>query len=108
MIIDGERRWKAHKLAGIKTITARVVPNKDKTEKLRRQLIFTLQNEEIPTEERYEAIVRLYKLFSINGPLMKQDFAKQLGIALITIKRAINYINDKRQNPKNQTFVKKT
>jgi ParB family transcriptional regulator, chromosome partitioning protein len=101
IITDGERRWRAHKLAKIKIITARVVPNKDKTEKLRRQLIFTLQDEEIPTEERYEAIVRLWEAMKVSkDTLTYEEFCKELGIALITIKRAINYINDKRQNPK--------
>lgn len=62
IITDGERRWKAHKLAKIKTIIVRIVPNKDKTEKLRRQLIFTLQDEEIPTEEKEESLVKLWNL----------------------------------------------
>ena len=68
--------------------TARVVSNKDKTEKLRRQLIFTLQDEEIPTEERYEAIVRLYELL---GPSNKSDFCRTLGIDNEILNSAFKY-----------------
>jgi len=95
VITDGERRWKAHKIAKIKTITCRIVKNKDKTEKLRRQLIFTLQDEEIPTEERYEAIMRLYKMEEKSGP----DFCKELGISDSLFKTAKQYCNFVEEEP---------
>lgn len=91
IITDGERRWRAHKLAKIKTITCRVVPNKDKTEKLRRQLIFTLQDEEISPKEKYPKIVELWNLEeepSIEG------FIQELGITEIIFSRAKNYVED--------------
>ena len=99
VITDGERRWKAHKIAKIKTITARIVKNKDKTEKLRRQLIFTLQDEEIPTEERYEAIVRLYKLVFIIGPITKEEFAKKESIDYNLVISAFRYSNFVEEEP---------
>lgn len=95
VITDGERRWRACKVAGIKTISARIVPNKDKTEKLRRQLIFTLQDEEIPTEERYSAIVKLYEMIKKSGP----DFCKELGISESMFKSAKEYCNFVEEEP---------
>jgi ParB/RepB/Spo0J family partition protein len=90
IITDGERRWRAHKVAGLKNITARIVSNKDKTDKLRRQLIFTLQDEEIPTEERYDAIVRLYQT---EGPSDKTAWCKKLGIIPQMLNQAMQYTN---------------
>lgn len=100
ILTDGERRWRAHKLAKIKTITARVVSNKDKTEKLRRQLIFTLQDEEIPTEERYEAIVRLYNLVSDGPSFSKKKFCSEMGISEKLIETAMRYTNFVEEEPK--------
>src|SRR3990167_10608417 len=77
VLTDGERRWRAYKIAGLKTITARVVKTKDKTDKLRRQLIFTLQDEEINTDEKYKAIVELFKMEKSKQPtLNNKDFCK--------------------------------
>jgi ParB family chromosome partitioning protein len=105
IITDGERRWRAHKLARKKTITARIVKNKGTTEKLRRQLIFTLQDEEIPTEESYAAIVKLWDSDKkVHGLLPQasggQEWCKNLGISSTTLSRAINYIGDKKENPR--------
>jgi ParB/RepB/Spo0J family partition protein len=97
IITDGERRWRAHKLAKIKTITARVVPNKDKTEKLRRQLIFTLQDEEIPTEERYESIVRLYKMLPLDQRY--KQITKDLGISENLLTIALKYCKFVEEEP---------
>jgi ParB/RepB/Spo0J family partition protein len=97
IITDGERRWRAHKLAKIKTITARVVPNKDKTEKLRRQLIFTLQDEEIPTEERYESIVRLYKMLPLDQRY--KQITKDLGISENLLTTALKYCKFVEEEP---------
>lgn len=88
VITDGERRWRAHKLAKLKTITVRVVSNKDQTEKLRRQLIFTLQDEEIPTDERYKAIVELWKF---SQPKNKNEFCKDLGIPNSVLTQALDF-----------------
>ena len=63
IIIDGERRYRAYKLAGLKEIEVRVVKlKKDKVQRLKRQLISDLLDDKIPTEESYEAIVKLWKM----------------------------------------------
>jgi len=54
---------------------------------------------ELPTEERYEAIVRLWEMVKSNYT-SKDAFLKSLGLKRITLDRAINYINDKRKDPK--------
>lgn len=89
IITDGERRWRASKLAKLKTIPVRVVKNKDKTEKLRRQLIFTLQDEEIPSEEKYDAIVKLFKC--VVPTQSQREFARMLGISEQLVRQAFQY-----------------
>jgi len=63
-----------------------------------------LQDEEIPSDEKYPKIVELWKseigtkstLYSNES----KEWCKSLGIHQTTLTRAINYINDKRQDPK--------
>jgi len=97
-IIDGERRWRAFKLAKLKTIPVRIVKlKKDKVQRLKRQLISDLQNDDVPTGERYEAIVRLYKLY---GPDITQEkFSKELGISYGMINSALDYCDFAEQEP---------
>jgi len=98
IIIDGERRWKAHKLAGLKEIEVRVVKlKKDKVQRLKRQLISDLLDDKVLTEESYEAIVKLYKMMGDN--VSQDTFRKEIGIARITLQRALNYISDKQADP---------
>ncbi len=101
IIIDGERRWRAHKLAGLKEIEVRVVKlKKDKVQRLKMQLISDIQNDDVPTGERYEAIVRLWKMMSNSGPeLLVSEFAKQLGIAENTVRSALDYCDFAEQEP---------
>lgn len=71
--------------------------NKDKTKRLRRQMVKLLQDEDVETEEKYEKIIELWeaeKKPSIEG------FYNSLGIDESTFNRAKNYIGDKRENPK--------
>ena len=97
IIIDGERRYRAHKLAGLKEIEVRVVKlKKDKVLRLKRQLISDLLDDKIPTEESYEAIVKLYKM---EGEPTKVVFCNSIGIDVVTLTRALNYINDKQADP---------
>ena len=97
LLIDGERRWKAHKLAKLKEIECRIVKiGGNGKVRLRRQLTSDFQDEDVPTEERYEALVKLYDM---EGNPTKVVFCKELGIDVITLTRALNYIGDKRKNP---------
>lgn len=98
IIIDGERRWRACKAVGLKQIEVRIVKlKKDKVQRLKRQLISDLLDDKIPTEESYEAIVKLYKM--MGSPLPRQPFCREVGLTETTLTRALNYINDKQSDP---------
>ncbi len=98
IITDGERRWRAHKLAGLKKIRYEIVKLKgDKTKKLRRQMVMLLQDEDIETGDKYEKIIELWE---DEGNPSKDEFIKSLGEAEVTFRRAHNYVIDKRKDPK--------
>jgi len=101
IITDGERRWRAHKIANLKKIDCIIVKLKgDKKIKLKRQLISDLLDDKIPTEESYEAIVKLWKMEKdAKASLEMQDFCKEIGINRTTLQRALNYIKDKQADP---------
>jgi ParB family chromosome partitioning protein len=97
-IIEGERRYRAHKLAKLKKISCRIIKlKKDKILRLKRQLISDLQDEKLETEESYEAIVKLYNL---EGKPNQGSFCNSLGIHETTLRRALNWTKDKEENPK--------
>ncbi len=97
VIIDGERRWKAHKIAGLKTILVRIVKlKKDKKTRLKRQLISDLQDEEIPTGEKYQGIVKLYKM---ENPETRTLFGKELGISAEQVSQALDYVGFSKEEP---------
>ena len=92
IIIDGERRYKAHKLAGLKEIEVRVVKlKKDKVQRLKRQLISDLLDDKIPTEESYEAIVKLWKMVCPNevySSAISASFCKEIGLSQRLLRHA--------------------
>lgn len=101
IIIDGERRWKAHKIAGLKTISVRIVKlKKDEILRLRRQLISDIQDEEIPTGEKYEGIVKLWKMEKQSQPLFKKkDFYNILGVSESVVQSAFDYCEFAEEEP---------
>jgi hypothetical protein len=59
-----------------------------------------LQDEEIPTEERYEAIVKLYKMeFKVGPTLTRKDFSKKLGINEKILNNAFSYCKFVEEEP---------
>jgi len=67
------------------------------TEKLRRQLIFTLQDEEMTTDEKYPAIIKLYRM---SGPdITIENFCKGLGISRSSFDDAKQYCNFVEEEP---------
>lgn len=56
----------------------------------------TLQDEEIPTEERYKAIVRLYQT---EGPSDKTKWCTKLGIIPQILNQALQYCNFVEEEP---------
>jgi ParB family chromosome partitioning protein len=82
MIVAGERRWRAFRIAGLKTISAFVKDYKDEGEWMIESLIENLQREDLhPLEKAKYAkkIMSLQKIESI------RDLAKTIGVSHTTI-----------------------
>lgn len=97
-IIAGERRWRAARIAGLKTIPA-LVKDFDALKALEAALIENIQREDLnPIEEALT-----YSRFSEEFNLSQEEIAKKVGKSRPTIANAMRLLNlDKRV----QTFVK--
>ena len=65
-------------------------------------MISDIQNDEVPTGERYEAIVRLYKMEKKNPQHSDQlfnDFCKEIGISQHILTSALDYCDFAEQEP---------
>ncbi|MGD2072167.1 MAG: hypothetical protein PVG65_01590 [Candidatus Thorarchaeota archaeon] len=64
-------------------------------------MISDIQDEEIPTGERYEAIVKLWKVECDKKPqsAITADWCKGLGIAIRTLRNALDYVGFKEEEP---------
>jgi ParB/RepB/Spo0J family partition protein len=62
---DGERRWRAHKLAGLETIQAIVKPSKDSrtADRLTAALVANLHREDVNAIDEARAYQKLYEVF---------------------------------------------
>jgi len=59
-----------------------------------------LQDEEINTDEKYRAVVELYKMESkTNAALVKEQFAKTLGITPTLIRQAFDFCEFAEEEP---------
>jgi len=97
IIIDGERRYRACKLAKLKEVEVRIVKIKgDEAKRLRHQLVVDIQDEDIPTGERYEALVRLWKMSAANN---QNDFCKDLGLGRGVLQSAFDYCEFAEEEP---------
>lgn len=97
VLIDGERRWRAHNVAGLKEIECRLIKLKGNGKtRLRRQLISDIQDEEMPTGERYTAIAKLY---GMEGPSAKEPWCKNLGISVPTLNASLDYVGFVEEEP---------
>ena len=59
MIVSGERRWRAHKVGGLKTITAFVKDYKDDTSFMVESLIENIQREDLSSMETAKFIKKI-------------------------------------------------
>lgn len=92
IVIDGERRYRASKIAGLKDVEVRVVKLAGNTSKrLRHQLVVDIQDEDIPTGERYEALVKLWKLENSGPEFSRKKFCKEMGIGDGILQSAMDY-----------------
>ena len=82
IIITGERRWRAAKIAGVKKLPVIVHKNVTPTQRLEMQLIEDIHSEGIPLYERDKAWFKLYKKHKEENPeFLYTDLAKILGVS---------------------------
>lgn len=86
-IIAGERRWRASKIAGIKTIPA-VIREKELIQKLQIALIENVQRVDLSPLEQALSIENLHQQFNLSY----QEIAKKLGKAAPTINNIVRLL----------------
>ncbi|MBQ7265018.1 MAG: ParB/RepB/Spo0J family partition protein [Firmicutes bacterium] len=87
-IITGERRWRAARIAGLKTVPV-YVRDMDELKTLEAALIENVQREDLnPIEEALT-----YKKFSDEFGLSQEDIAKKVGKSRSTVTNAIRLLN---------------
>jgi ParB family chromosome partitioning protein len=87
-IIAGERRWRAAKLSGLKTVPA-VVRSTEKQEQLEVALIENVQRVDLNPLEQAASIQTLHHQFSLSY----EEIGKRLGKALSTIQNIVRLPN---------------
>lgn len=88
-LIAGERRFRAFKLLGKKTIPVIVDQEEEGKEVLSKQLVENLQRADLNPVERSEAICRLRDEFGISV----RDLAQRLGISKSAVQRSLDIRN---------------
>lgn len=86
-IIAGERRWRASKLAGLRTIPA-VVREKAQLERLEIALIENVQRVDLSALEQAQSIEHLHEQFNISY----SDIAQKLGKAAPTVNNIVRLL----------------
>jgi len=63
VIITGESRWRAAKLAGLKTVPAKIIKMTDSKSRFRRQFLENIHNQTMDIDETAHAIQKFIKMF---------------------------------------------
>ena len=87
MIVAGERRWRASKLAGLDEIPAIIRESDDKNTQI--SLIENLQREDLTPYEKAIGIKNLMNAYNLN----QEQVAKQLGKSRSTITNSLRILN---------------
>jgi ParB/RepB/Spo0J family partition protein len=88
VIITGERRWRAAKLAGLRAVPARVLRGLTPEQKLERRLIENIQHEPLSDLEKAAAIKRLMELGNYTIPQVSQN----VGLSHEEIRRLLSLL----------------
>lgn len=89
VIVSGERRWRAAKLAGLATVPARVLNGSlSDTEVLQRQLIENIQRENLRPLEKSEEIDRLIRKLACTAKVA----AATLGMSVASVSRSLSLL----------------
>jgi len=89
VIISGERRWRASKIAGLPTISAVVIDRElTPNELLRLQIIENLQREDLKPMEQAKSFRQLIEMNGWSG----NQLAKELGISQSSVSQALSLL----------------
>ncbi len=91
LIVTGERRWRAAKLAGLREVDVIV---RSPENRLRRQLIEEFHRESIPTLERARATKRFVEEFQGRGESAIAEAARSLGVDAKGIRQLLSMIEE--------------
>ncbi len=89
MLVAGERRWRAAKLAGLKKIPAYLIKVADDAELMEMSLIENIQRENLNSIEEAEAYEVLQSEFNLN----QTSIAKAVGKKRVTISNSLRLLN---------------
>ena len=89
MLVAGERRWRAAKLAGLKKIPVHIVKVKNDAELMEMALIENIQRENLNSIEEAEAFDVLQNKFKLN----QTAIAKAVGKKRVTISNSLRLLN---------------
>lgn len=88
VIIAGERRWRASKIAGLEKVPA-IVRSAEEIEQLEIALVENIQRVDLSPLEQAVSIQRLHEMLNISF----EDIAKRLGKATSTISNTLRLLN---------------
>jgi len=89
MLVAGERRWRAAKIAGLKNIPAYIIKVADDAELMELSLIENIQRENLNAIEEAEAYAVLQNDFNLN----QSAIAKAVGKKRVTISNSLRLLN---------------
>ncbi len=89
MLVAGERRWRASKLAGLRKIPAYIIKVADEAELMEMALIENIQRENLNPVEEAEAYEVLHKEFHLSHTAI----AKSVGKKRVTISNSLRLLN---------------
>ncbi|MFQ6678597.1 MAG: ParB/RepB/Spo0J family partition protein [Fidelibacterota bacterium] len=89
MLVAGERRWRASKIAGLKKIPAYILKVADEAELMELGLIENIQRENLNAIEEAEAYAVLQNEFKLN----QSTIAKAVGKKRVTISNSLRLLN---------------
>jgi ParB/RepB/Spo0J family partition protein len=88
VIVTGERRWRAAKMAGLRAVPVRVLRGLTPEQKLERRLIENIQHEPLSDLEKAAAIKRLMEL----GNYSVLEVSRNIGISNVTIEYLLSLL----------------
>ena len=89
-IVAGERRWKAHQIAKIKTIPSLVKEYKDEGQVAVESLIENVHREDLDPWEKAKFLIRIKEMENIKS---NNELGKRIGMSKAAIDKSLTYLN---------------